>query len=533
MKTLVVFSIVFFFFINLRAQTVQIYMRTPTPSREDIAPSFKGAHRYTPEQNHIINEAVVMMERMGSTSNLNDLDYIVAINAYEVLRTNVAVDQDSTINRLLKICYERLGIYYLSLARKSPEQYYFFYENAKNIYLEYSKTTLLSSEDQDVFKKASADIGKEYEAFHKYLQYKYLDNYSNSSAFLSFVNECKGKTYYDLYVKPLSYELQYAYNYTSPILNNDSNPLNGITISRLRNSGIGYYFSFSFNNAFFTPKNNYTKFDNEYYSLTASGNTKTSSALFSMGVMTKIFDPFFVSAGVGIGMSIETSKYDVQNLLTDNSSNYWLYDNKTRSFVIAPEVGLFVKVPKMPITLFTHIRYVYPFTNELKERYKSFSYSMGAGFSIPSVIRPGFYIAPCVGVSQFKSIDVYGISFGLVSKPGIYASVLLPRESNSLSNINFENKEKSNFFATVGFGGKIIAPVFFYVGAGGMRQKEISEEIVKNKWKFNPEVGLNIIFSHLLLRGGISMPMNIVELDYDFSNLYWSLGIGYVWQKKK
>jgi hypothetical protein len=323
------------------------------------------------------------------------------------------------------------------------------------------------------------------------------------------------------------YERIYYYSYifqASSVSNSKS--MHGILGSVLKNKGVGYYYSFRANPHFYTQKTNLSNSKNNANDNTPiNGKSDISSAVLSAGVTYKLFRPFFLIAGLGVGMNTSSQKYEISNAENADKHSIWLYNKSDRSFFLAPEIG--IQIAYSHFTIHGSMNYLIALNNAQNFTYKhKLSYSLGVGFAVSWKFAPHrrkIYLAYCFDfptqsyLSFKRNSSLFGISVG--SLKNAYGTIRL----NSLYfSKKYEGEEKGNLFLTVGYGNRLIPRdrLYFYVGVGVAHQKGVEY----NKWKFNPELGLNFEIGRILLRGGVNIP----NFEFKQDNIHYSMGIGYV-----
>jgi tetratricopeptide (TPR) repeat protein len=307
--------------------------------------------------------------------------------------------------------------------------------------------------------------------------------------------------------------LYFFYSYVPSDVHNASS-MHGITASYLAN--FGFYISFRANPHFFRQKINLSNGKNGIdYAVAPGQDSDISSAEFAFGISKKIYRPVFITAGIGAGMNTLSRKYEVFTL--DGIHYQWLYANGNRSFHLSPEVGLNLVFP--PFVLSGNMHYRIPVTESGDITYRNnLSFSVGAGFAYIFRYR-GIFVAynldiPTPSYLNFSTnSSLIGLTVG--SLGGVYGSVRL----NPLFISPGKRKnpdEKGNLFATAG----VNIAAFLYLGGGIAWQKYENGK----KIRFNPELGINLPFRRILLRGGINVP----AFDFRYDNMYYSTGIGYI-----
>jgi hypothetical protein len=373
---------------------------------------------------------------------------------------------------------------------------------------------------------------------HKDAKSNYLKvvelNCSNKKDVQSRINTINRKAKNKIWNDGFTSKMYYTFIFQTPLAINSKN-LVGIKIDLLDNQKLKYYYSFRSSINFSVPKVNISNFyDNDKYVLTKTKENQQSnisSAIFSSGITKKIYRPIFITAGLGIGMNTYSQKYDILNIESNEENSLWLYEKNNRSFFATPEFG--VHFAFYYFSIFANLNYLIPIKNRSDHiTYNKFSYSMGLSFPIRQYRRypPYLYLAYCLDFPvpnylDFKSnSSLIGISFG--SLRGMYGTIRM----NSLLFKDIEHYNKSedrgNLFINLGYGNKAFNWVYFYLGAGVLYQKTISNDGLgfDTSWKFNPEVGLNYRILHFIIRGGINVP----NFRFKYDNIYITTGFGYI-----
>jgi opacity protein-like surface antigen len=469
--------------------------------------------------------------RYYSTSEINDLiktcqseiDYsTLLMGDIDVLESYLKIYQDSRHRNIIE--------------QKLCSLYYIRGENT------YNEKTTTGNEKQENRKTAKADLinSLNYGCGQTDKTQKFISKIDRQIKLYDWNNGHKNRLYYS-----------YIFD-QSPV--DGSKDMNGIIAYKLTNKGIGYYISLRANNAFFSSKQDSLNYNDEKYNIQYDAKEKISSVLVSAGITKKIFRPVFLYTGLGVGTNMSSEKYQITNFETHEVNSDWLYNKKNRSWFISPEIGLMIDV--FGFSVFGGVKYSIALTNRDQYDYDGLSFSLGAGFSLNdlSFPRSEYYFAynfdiPSPGYLDFaRNSSLFGFSFGKVSN-GFYFSFRANKlifESNpqykrfeydeengrSSSEKLYNQLEKGNLFATLGYSVRVLYPVSIYFGGGVAFQKELETDIesknygsVVEKWNFNPEIGINYSISHVLLRGGINIP----NFKTKNNNTYYSLGIGYIW----
>ncbi len=365
----------------------------------------------------------------------------------------------------------------------------------------------------------------------------------------------------------------YTYILNQPSAEGADN-MNGISAYSLKNNGFGKYLSFRASNSFFSSKEDSTNLEKDRYSFQYEDKEKISSALLSFGLTKKIFRPVFAFAGIGIGTNLSSKKYMVMDTKLNDDRTYWLYDEGNRSWYLNPEFGIMIgSIPKLSwLSIFGGIGFPIPLTNKELFDYKSTTFSCGIGISFDDIVKApksNVYLAYNFDIPNPSNLEfasnssLFGFSIGSLgiqdSPHGMYGSIRAnklffqqkaSKDSNTGNNggrektlrssesedapseAEYNYLEKGNLFATIGYSVRVFKPVSIYLGGGVAWQKELDTDIdskdynlIVEKIRFNPEIGINYSISHFLVRGGINAP----NFETKNNNLYYSLGVGYIW----
>ena len=363
----------------------------------------------------------------------------------------------------------------------------------------------------------------------------------------------------------------YSYILNQPTVEGAVN-MNGISAYSLKNNGFGKYLSFRASNSFFSSKQDSIIFENNRFSFQYEDEAKISSDLLSFGLTKKIFRPIFLFTGIGFGSNLSSKRYTVTDTKTNEVNKYWLNNERERSWYLNPELGIMIgDIPKLKwLSFFGSIGFPIALSNKNLFNYYNSAFSCGIGISFDDIINKpisNVYLAYNFDIPNPSNLDfasnssLFGFSIGCLgiqnTNHGMYVSIRanklffqqnatknsnkkdddrkrhsLLSESENISPTEYNNLENGNLFATIGYSVRVFMPVSIYLGGGFAWQKQLNNDVdsheynnIVEKIKFNPEIGINYSISHFLLRGGINAP----NFETMSNNLYYSLGIGYIW----
>jgi len=314
----------------------------------------------------------------------------------------------------------------------------------------------------------------------------------------------------------------YSYLFQTPLIANSSY-MHGIQVTKLRNKGVAYYFSVTTNNPAFIFQQSFNKYTKNEYVTTIKDTYKNSSSYLSAGITQKIYRPFFLTAGVGGGLTTHSSKYTTFS----QTQELWLIDKY--SWSISPEIGLVIADP-FPLYFTANVKYVFPLNKSEGLSYNNFVYSFGIGLTLPRPARR-FNLLYNMEFPVLKKVtfsgneNMMGIIFG--ANNGIYFSLRINRLLFNKKENYYTFSGKGNMFFTAGYEQRIFYPLYIYAGAGIAYQQWLKNNYdseLEKQVNLNTDFGISLQISYLKLRAGMTIPINFKK--FNFSDSYLAVGIG-------
>jgi hypothetical protein len=331
------------------------------------------------------------------------------------------------------------------------------------------------------------------------------------------------KTKPQRWLNDFSSNLYYSYLFQTPLAKN-SNYLHGIQVVKLNDRNIGYFFSVTSNRLSIIPQRNANKYINNGDATVIEESKKLTSSYLSAGITRKLYSPFFLTIGVGTGLTTHSSRYMINSSSSEQTQELWLTD--FYSWSISPEIGFVIAFP-FPLYLTANVKYIFPVKNNEKPSYNNFMYSFGLGLTLPRPPSRRFFVMYNMEFPRTKKIDIkeafkendnmMGLIIGATN--GVYFSIRANKQLFYKKEKYLNLSDKGRFFFTTGYEQRIFYPLHIYAGLG-IAYQQIYDAEFKRQVNLNVDFGLSLQISYLRFRLGMTVP------KFDIKDSYLAFGIG-------